>query len=417
MIRCIAGDVEIFPNMFSITFVDLSDYLVKCSCKSDDGKKDIPLINKYTVAEIKEKLNSVKTWKFYITDTDDSQLMELLAFINGMQVRRVEKVDKEGLVYEEVTRTDFYGYNINNYDNYMIAAFLMYFNRFDTTKALIKHLYNVSKEIIDLQNRDRDEYFNHPTIKLLRNYRLPYYSVDVMTLFALNKAGVLIDKDTGERKAYPKSLKQTSINLQWHELLEFSLPPVNDEERVYYDKINSYKSLTNEELTMLISPFDRYIIPMYIEKMMYYNLNDVFIVCEIVRQKIDEVRLRYSISKSFNINVLSSARSNISDQLFEKFYADATGLHPSAFKKLTTIRTKISFKKVIFPHIAFKTKQLQDFLEEVKSVSITRTTKDDFCREIEFYGTKYTIAAGGIHSIDPPRLLKSGKDFSYVHHD
>ena len=43
--------------------------------------------------------------------------------------------------------------------------------------------------------------------------------------------------------------------------------------------------------------------------------------------------------------------------------------------------------------------------------------KDDFCREIEFYGTKYTIAAGGIHSIDPPRLLKSGKDFSYVHHD
>ena len=49
-----------------------------------------------------------------------------------------------------------------------------------------------------------------------------------MTLFALNKAGVLVDKETGERKAYPKSLKQTSINLQWHELLEFSLPPVND---------------------------------------------------------------------------------------------------------------------------------------------------------------------------------------------
>ena len=138
MIRCIAGDVEIFPNMFSITFVDLSDYLVKCSCKSDDGKKDIPLINKYTVAEIKEKLNSVKTWKFYITDTDDSQLMELLAFINGMQVKRIEKVDKEGLVYEEVTRTDFYGYNINNYDNYMIAAFLMYFNRFDTTKLFVQ---------------------------------------------------------------------------------------------------------------------------------------------------------------------------------------------------------------------------------------------------------------------------------------
>ena len=59
MIRCIAGDVEIFPNMFSITFVDLNDYLVKCSCKSDDGKKDIPLINKYTVAEIKEKLYSL----------------------------------------------------------------------------------------------------------------------------------------------------------------------------------------------------------------------------------------------------------------------------------------------------------------------------------------------------------------------
>lgn len=54
-----------------------------------------------------------------------------------------------------------------------------------------------------------------------------------MRIFALNKASSVIDKKTGERKYVPKGLKQTSINLQWYELLEYELPSINEKKLNY----------------------------------------------------------------------------------------------------------------------------------------------------------------------------------------
>ena len=151
--------------------------------------------------------------------------------------------------------------------------------------------------------------------------------------------------------------------------------------------------------------------------MLYYNKNDVFLCCEIVRQKPDEVKLRYSITHAFGVNVLCSARANIADKLTVKFYSDMSGLRKDQFIKERTQRTKLSFKKIIFPHIQFKTKQLQDFLNDIKNVVIYHTNKSAFERTIDFYGTKYTIATGGIHSQDPPRVCKSDDKYVYIHHD
>ena len=53
----------------------------------------------------------------------------------------------------------------------------------------------------------------------------------------------------------------------------------------------------------------------------------------------------------------------------------------------------------------------------MKKVVIYRTTKDAFCRTVEFYGTTYTLATGGIHSVDPPRVCKSDDKYIYRHHD
>ena len=418
MIKSLACDCEIFPNLFSVTFVDLKDYLNTFRDCVDSKGKPKALTECLTVAEIKRRLDTVKSDIFYISDTDDSQLVELVGYINSMEAHYETITTADGNVTQIPIRTDLYGFNNQGYDDLMIKAFLMYFNRFDSTKHLIEFLYNISQKIIKLQS-DKDAFYNDKELELIRNYRLPYATVDLQQVYGLHAATVLTNKETGAREKFGKSLKQTSINLKWHELLDFTLPPIDEEEyNLYWCKQDRYRGLTLSELNKLITnDFERYVLPKYVEPMLYYNKNDVFLCCEMVRQKPDEVKLRYSITNAFGVNVLSSARANIADKLTIKFYSNMSGLSPKQFIKERTERTKLSFKKIIFPHIKFKTPELQKMLAEMMQVTITRTNKDAFSKEIEFYGTKYTLATGGIHSQDPPRICRSDDKFVYLHHD
>ena len=403
MIHSLATDIEIFQNLFSATFVDLQDYL---KVFKDCGEK--ALTECLTVAEIESRLDKVKSDIFYISDTDDSQLLSLVEYINSKEAHFENDVP---------VRYDVFGYNNQAYDDMLFKAFMMYFNRFDNTKQLITKLKEVSDKIISLQD-DKDAFWKDRELDLIRKYPLPWATVDLFKVYALNSAGVNVDKDSGERKKFGKSLKQVSINLKWHNLLDFKLPPIYDEEGDVYRKKDAYRGMTNEQLNHLITnDFDRYILPKYVEPMLHYNKNDVYLVCEIARQKPDEIKLRYSLGAAFNLNLLCAARSTIADKLLYKFYSERSGLSVDKFKDLRTQRTALSFNKIIFPHICFKTKQLQDLLKDMKKVVIYRTNKDAFEKVIQFYGTTYTIATGGLHSQDRPAVLTSTDKYTYVHYD
>lgn len=392
MVRCIAYDVEILKNFFSITFVSINSYLkVFADCINNNGKA-IPLVQKLTVEEIKARLDKVEKVSFYITDKDDSQLLSMVDYINKTKLTKVN---------DTIIRTDLYGFNSYNYDNLMIAALLSFYLRCSSTKELITKLYETSKEIIASQD-DRDRYKNNFYLTSLRRYKLPFIGIDVMKIFALNKASVIYNKETGERKPIPKSLKQTSINLQWYELLEYELPDIDEEEAEYYKAIPSLKGLSINQLNKLVDKWDRYILDKYIPPMMHYNLNDVFIVCEIVRLNPEEIKSRYTISKAYGVDVLNASRSRTADILFEKFYCQFSGLAPEQWKGKKTERTAMSFKKVIFPFIKFKTKVMQDFLSDCYNTTIYRVNKDAFNREIKIGNITYTVATGGLHSQDNP---------------
>ena len=420
MIISEAVDVECFVNLFSVTFVDMKDYFQKfADCVDDEKGKPIPLTEKLSVAEIEKRLKTVKNHKFWISDTNDSQLLELVSYINQMQAVYETKTSSEGEVYQVPVRHDLFGFNNQGYDDVMIKAFLMYYNQFPKTKYLLEKLKSINDKIISLQG-DKNAFYEDKELETIRKYRLPYATVDVQQVYSLHSTTVNIDKDTGERQKFGKSLKQTSINLKWYNLLDFTLPPITEEENdAYYRKdIVKYHNYSADQLNQLITnDFDRYVMPQYVEPMLDYNINDVFIVCEIARLKPDEIKLRYSITSAFGVNVLCSARANVADKLTVKFYSDMSGLTKDKFIKLRTERTKLSFNKIIFPHIQFKTKQLQDLLEDMKKVSIYHTNKDAFSREFTFYGTTYTLATGGIHSVDPPRICSSNDKYVFRHHD
>lgn len=421
MILSFSYDVEVLPNFFSLTFIDVNDYLKvfadACKINAKGKKEPIPLVQKYTVAEIKAKLSTVKKHKFYITDKDDSQLLTMLGYINQMRPH-----------YDDLNRpirSDVFGYNSSKYDDLMVSGLLMFANQTNTTKELITKLYELSKHIIDIQDKPeltKGDYL----LNSLRKNKLPYIGIDVMTIFALNKVGKGVN-DKGETIYFGKSLKQTSINLQWYELLEYELPPISDKDVDLYYGDYRYKGLSPEQINKLVNKWDRYILDEWIPDMMHYNENDVFIVCEMIRLFIDEIRLRYNISKSYEINVLSSSRSNIADKMFVKFYSEFSGLAPSQWQGRKTERTALGFKRVILPFIHFKTEQMQELLEEMKKVVIysvgkkalkeiapkypdlkyLKTNNDSGWFEITINNLTYTIATGGLHSKDVPRELKS----------
>ena len=402
MIRCIGFDVEILPNFFSITFVSINDYLKVFADVNDNGKP-IPLVQKLTVAEIKDRLNKVEKWSFYITDKDDSQLFPMVDFINKTAPRREE----DG----SITRTDLYGFNNFSYDNLMIAALLSYYVQADSSKELITRLYETSKTIIKSQD-DFEAFKNDFYLTSLKQFKLPYVGIDVMRIFALNKAGVIVDSKTGERKSVPKSLKQTSINLQWYELLEYELPDISDLDIHLYNKKDNYRGMSAEQVNKLVDKWDRYILDDWIPDMMHYNLNDVYIVCEIVRLNPDEIKSRYAVSKTYEVNVLNSSRSKTADTLFEKFYSKFSGLDASQWKGKTTERTAMSFKKVIFPFIEFKTPELKALLTELYNTTIYRTSKDAFSKQVTIGKVTYNLATGGLHSQDRPMEIWSTTEFA-----
>lgn len=425
MILSYAYDVEILPNFFSITIVDVGDYLRTfadaCIINKKGNKIPVPLTQIYTVEEIKEKLDKVQRKCFYITDTDDSQLLPMLGYLNEMRPHYTDE--------RIAVRSDMFAYNSSKYDRLMVAALLMFANQTNSTKELITKLYETSKNIISLQNNpemSRSDYF----LSSLRKYSIPYKDIDVMTIFALNKVGKGVNSK-GETIYFGKSLKQTSINLQWYELLEHELPPISDVDIHFYNKDYRYKDMTYDQINQLVDKWDRYVIPEWITDIMHYNLNDVFIVCEMIRLYIDEVRLRYNISKAYEVDVLSSSRSNIADNLFVKFYSEFSGLAESQWRGRKTERTAMSFKRVIFPFIKFKTKELQELLEEMKKVVIysigkkalkeiapkypelkyLKTNNESGWFEVKINNLIYTIATGGLHSQDIPRELKSKLTF------
>ena len=342
MIQSYGVDCEVFPNLFSITFVDLQDYMRMFADCVDAKGKPIALTEKLSVAEIKSRLDKVKSKIFWISDTDDSQLVELVAYINNMQSHYDTKEDENGNVTQIPVRTDLFGFNNQGYDDLMIKGFMMHYNRYDSTKNLIKYLFNLSQKIIKLQG-DRDAFYGDKDIDLLKYYKLPYATVDLQRVYGLHSASVVVDKE-GNRNKFGKSLKQTSINLKWHELLDFTLPPIDKEEYdAYWKNIDRYRGMSLEHLNELITnDFERYVLPKYVEPMLYYNKNDVFLVCEMARQKPDEIKLRYSITQAFKVNVLCSARANIADKLTIAFYSKMSGLHQSQFEKGRTERTRLS---------------------------------------------------------------------------
>lgn len=379
--KAFAYDIEVTRNYFGVCFVDLNHYLEVFKDCVDDKQEAIPLIDKLSVTEIKNRLAIVKRYRFSIFEDDDSELYPLL---NWLQ-------------YE----ADYFGYNNNKYDRLMLSALLMYYNQFDKPSKLIEFLYDTSQRII--RNSDNDVLWQDNFTNILMKNRLNFRDLDLFQIFRLDH--------------FHKSLKQTSINIKWYNLLEYHMPPISELDVDYYYRLTENRGLSIEQLNRLYrNSFERYLHPSWKKEMEEYNDNDVFICCELVRMNQEEIRLRYMISKEYEINVLSASRSTIADKVIVKLYSKFTGLHPKRFIDTKTIRRKIEVSEILSDKIQFLSPQLNDLLQSLRSL-VLRGEKGEFERTFTYAGTSYTLATGGLHSNEIPAIYVADDKQTIVDRD
>lgn len=375
-------DVEVTRNYFSVVFVDLRSYLkVFSDCVDNEGKA-IPLIDKLTVAEIKQRLETIPKKRFVLYEDDDTDLFSLLYWLQQ--------------------KADYFGYNNRKYDRLMLSALLMYYNQFDKPSKLITFLYETSQRVIRSSNNDT-LWTDNFTSLILRN-NVAFRDLDLFQIFRLDY--------------YHKSLKQTSINIKWYNLKEYTMPPIGDLDRHYYhERLPEAKGMTDRELNIHYrNVFERFIPKEYLNEMADYNDNDVYIVAELIRMNQEEVLLRYRISEEYKVDVYSASRSTIADKVIVKLYSKFTGLHPKAFIDTKTIRRKILVSEILSDKIAFSTPELNDILSGIRSLTL-KGEKGEFDREFTFMGTSYTIATGGLHSNEIPAVYVENSDSIIVDRD
>lgn len=375
-------DVEVTRNYFSVVFVNLRSYLkVFSDCVDNEGKA-IPLIDKLTVAEIKQRLETIPKKRFVLYEDDDTDLFSLLYWLQQ--------------------KADYFGYNNRKYDRLMLSALLMYYNQFDKPSKLITFLYETSQRVIRSSNNDT-LWTDNFTSLILRN-NVAFRDLDLFQIFRLDH--------------YHKSLKQTSINIKWYNLKEYTMPPIGDLDRHYYhERLPEAKGMTDRELNIHYrNVFERFIPKEYLNEMADYNDNDVYIVAELIRMNQEEVLLRYRISEEYKVDVYSASRSTIADKVIVKLYSKFTGLHPKAFIDTKTIRRKILVSEILSDKIAFSTPELNDILSDIRSLTL-KGEKGEFDREFTFMGTSYTIATGGLHSNEIPAVYVENSDSIIVDRD
>lgn len=261
------------------------------------------------------------------------------------------------------------GYNNYAYDDLMLEFILKLYQKGYANGDITSILYKMSASIISYIGYN----FRQDNKELFEDIYRPYRSIDLFKLHHLDANHI--------------GLKQVGIALKFYNIKESGVPFEHPIEK--------------EDVSNVIE----------------YNVNDVLITHDLWNKKLEEFTLRVFVSEKYELNVLSASRSGMADKLLAKIYSDATGLKRYEFMRRRTYRSIVSFKEIISDKVLFKTTKLNQFLHEL--IGTTLTSMDDFKFEKTLiYGEHgYTIATGGLHSIDRPNKFFSTDEMDLTDSD
>jgi hypothetical protein len=153
-----------------------------------------------------------------------------------------------------------------------------------------------------------------------------------------------------------------------------------------------------------------------LDKVISYCVNDVLSTKEILKYSKEQIALRQSLTKEYNIDLYSASEPKISKELFLHFLHQRLGWDKAYIKQLRTKRDYIILAECILPYIQFRTPEFQKVLDYFRTKVIT-STKDGFKYSVNYRGVKTDFGLGGIHGATDPGVYEAKKGWTIMTSD
>lgn len=157
-----------------------------------------------------------------------------------------------------------------------------------------------------------------------------------------------------------------------------------------------------------------------------YCINDVVATYEFYKVTIgdtthplyknkNKIELRQDIEQEFGIKCMNYSDSKIGDEMIKKFYCQEKSMDYRDLPKKGTFRKVVNVKDCIATYVEFQTPELKEFLREVKREKLTQ--KDDFKKELHYYGNVYSFMKGGLHTENTPKIFEADDEHEIIDWD
>ena len=279
----------------------------------------------------------------FVIHKDRNDLPKFIAFLNTCVAQKQYHISYNGIAFDaQISQTIL--------DNQKRLLQL-------STDAVIKYIYDYAQKIITTS--DRGEFPDYPL------YKLKIRQID---LFKMNH---------WDNRAKMSSLKWIQFSMDWENVEEMP--------HLHYEPVESA-----EELEMIIQ----------------YCHNDVLSTREILEHSKEQIQLRQTLTKEYNIDLYSASEPRISKELFIHFLHQKLGISKSELKQLRSPRDYIILAECVLPYIKFQTPEFQKVLDYIRTKVIT-STKDGFKFSMNYKGVKTDYGLGGLHGARDPGVYEA----------
>ncbi len=217
-------------------------------------------------------------------------------------------------------------------------------------------IYQYAQRVIGKQ--DSKERLDYPP------YKLKVKQIDV---FKMNH---------WDNPAKSSSLKWIQFSMDWHNVEEMPHP--------HYEPVT-----TREQLRMVVQ----------------YCINDVESTKAIMTLSKEQINLRTTLSREYNIDLMSASEPRISKELFAYFLCKKLNIPKRQLREMRTYRPSIVLKDCILPNISFNAPEFQDLLKFFQNKVVTET-KGALEYKVSYKGVDTYYGLGGIHGAANPAIYE-----------